>query len=362
VPEERFQFIRHLGYFRKVSADRVNPATHKVDSWFSLWCSQNSYKKLPKLRVTHGVVHPNYRGMRNQLMLFDRDYNIKFDDELLKCLNWSKNIIIDYLRTNNVFTTKLEFEEIDFNFQASPGSMYNSVYKTKGDLITDFSMREKLKSFINYDGPEKECWSLSPKIDYLPHKKIFEENFRCFEIPPLPTAARCMSVCQSFNKKLYTIHGSDSPIKVGVSFQHGGFNALFQSFAHKFPNFIIGGEGDCEKYDKTIQNTLRLTCRDIRKALIFDRDKYVEISKLLDAVYDDSMNTYVSLPWGQVVLIPGGMKSGDPDTTSDNTLMHFEVLLSFVKFYFPEVSSFREAMAKLFFALFSDDHLFMTND
>jgi hypothetical protein len=116
------------------------------------------------------------------------------------------------------------------------------------------------------------------------------------------------------------------------------------------------GQGDAQKWDKNFNSFLRLGCKKVRLSTFTDLTK--EIVQRVDFIYKDSMETACITPWMQVLLIKYYMKSGDPDTTYDNSIAHLGMVFAYVKSKFPHIQTFMDAMQLYRVAIYADDHIF----
>lgn len=319
--------------------------------------------KVP-LELNYVYARPTWAHVAKQIALFDHAPGVEgvpLDDDLQFNFEWAANQIVDWLGANKVYTTQISFEEIDWNLSASAGFKYSDVFgvKKKKDALKDPLVWKMLEDYWHSAHIEKyyPIWKVSPKVEYLKYNKfILEGSSRIFEIPPLHFLAYSHRLTQKFNKLLYAV--PNSPIAVGINFAQGGFADLVR----QLDSFYIKGMGDVTKWDKYFHHKLRKWCLYIRQKLIhpsYSPAKRRRIINRLIFIYQECVTSLTVTPWMQLLILLDYMKSGDPNTTPDNSLGHFVKWLSYARRYIPNVTIWN-LIKFIIIKLYADDHLFGT--
>jgi len=233
--------------------------------------------------------------------------------------NWATDQMLDMFKTHNVTSRVLTWGEIEYNPKSSPGVFYKDFYKFKKDYLDHNT--EDLARFWNVLGDPivssylSPCGSVAGKEEMQKMSKILEGDQRCFEIFNAPVTLSGNRLFQDLNHKLMKMPWR-LPFAVGVTLQYGGFHELMKAL----DDFDIKWTGDVKKWDKYYGRKLRLAVIRIRRALM----KFERTSDRVrfETLYRFLTQTYLMLPWGQIVLVMWAMKSGDPTTTYDNTIGH----------------------------------------
>jgi hypothetical protein len=298
---------------------------------------------------TYGYVAPDWDSLSTSISQFDH-----LDDQAVPDMNWARDQMVDMLRYFGVQSKVLKLEEVVFNLSANAGVFYQEEYGNKGATLK-FAANEVQEYWDQAHLVDAYPLSMIfPKHEYLPWEKVLSNNTRSIECAPLPHAAFQMRCNQNFNKTLASAKGL--PIIVGISFQHGGFDALIRKIMRHLGIWV---EGDLRKYDKHLMRALRLTCKYIREKLWVMTDSCMtlkEYKKREEFIYGYAVAAPVLTPWGQVLILPF-LKSGDGDTTYDGSLCHAIVKFDYIHTNVPSVTHWRDILNLIGIALYSDDHL-----
>jgi hypothetical protein len=351
INPKELKYVKHLGYLHNRGDYTTQPISCDATQVNSYWQKYDPtvYSKVP-VGMSHGYIKSTWTAIKNQFMLFDHP---PMDEEFPhSAIDWAEDQIVQHLEENEVESSIIELEQVEFTFMSSSGFYWNKL-GNKGEILTKY--RSKIDYFMDNAVRDQlvPLWKLSGKEEYQKFEKINEEDQRCFEIPPVDLLSLAHCYTQSFNKQLYTIH-ENSFVKVGISFDRGGFNNLLEKVGSLKRYY---GMGDCRKFDKWLLSQLLMHCMSIRLRLYKGPDKEKYRQHLL-YLYQQAINTPIITPWGQVLMVINYMKSGYWSTTPDNTLSHFMIVLGYIKTYFPGVQNFYDCRKLMEFALYSDDHLF----
>jgi len=357
-----FKFIRSLGYLPPMVGNEFDIKNElfsidgtTVNKWYN--AIDPEFKLCPDL--THSYVKTNWSAMEKQFRLFDLDPECKTFPR--KQADWAYQQVKQMFEVADVKSEVIPLEKVEWNFEASSGYMYQKLHGKKGKFLMTKEGVRQTRLFWAKAHKLKGCrvlWKVSGKEEYLPWKKIYNNDQRCFEIPDVMFLSYALRCVQKFNKKLYAKY-NELPIKIGASFQKGGLDRLLRRLEKKSGK---NGMGDCTKWDKHFNPILREYCKRLRVDL-FDGTPEMskeEFSKRMDFIYQQCVNSAVIMPWGQVLEILTGMKSGDPSTSVDNSIGHLIIVLAMIKYHFPHVQTYKDALAILDVDLYADDQIFST--
>jgi hypothetical protein len=330
-----------IGDFNVQTLHLINPYYHEYDKHL---------EKLP-VHLTHGYQKVTWNNVAQQFKLFDTpDPDNLPHEELL----WGAKQLIDEFRP--YVSTKIQsLDDISVNMKASAGKFYRDVYKSKKHyLLHEGSDVNDVWNFAHLMLDILFMWLVSGKEEYKKFEKMYSGDQRCFEIPPAPLQIYGARVCQYFNHCV-TENFSRLPIKTGIVFARGGFHRFISKF---FIKNGICGAGDVNKFDKYFSKEMRKYCLYIRKQLIHPESDVDEVKIRLDFLYNQSLTAALVLPWGQVFRSNGRMLSGDWNTSTDNSMIHVVLSYAMVKYFMPNVSSWRDCKKVINYAIYADDHLF----
>jgi len=167
-------------------------------------------------------------------------------------------------------------------------------------------------------------------------------------------------LCHDFNEMFYTFHQeSQFGSVVGLSPFHGGWDRLCRQHWHD-PRFTRESSAsiDVTQWDRSFSPYLFNLVVQVRRVICLEHgsEELREAVQVLPNLYKDVVGSAVVVPLrraAEVVLLTAGMKSGWVNTTTDNTLGHMLVLLTFM---------FHEGIADeigrgVCFSLYGDDNL-----
>ncbi len=301
--------------------------------------------------------------MEEAVMLFDIDTTAVKKSFPRPAMEQAYTILLNMFRDFRVKSEVLPLEYVDFNLMAASGALYTKQYGKKGQalmtpaVLQEIARYDKQAHIVNAE----PLWNGSGKEEIIALEKILKEiaDQRIFEIPPITFLAIELMKCQSFNKQMYT-HWSDWPIRVGAVLQKGGFDHI-----HKHSDIGgIKGMGDSKKWDKHFCDELRMFCCRLRCALFEPTEEITTemFTTQMKWIYEKCIRTYIVMPWGEVLRILTGMKSGDGNTTPDNSIGDLMVFFAYVIDALPEIKfkDWRQIVRILYPNIYSDDHDFCT--
>jgi hypothetical protein len=166
-------------------------------------------------------------------------------------------------------------------------------------------------------------WKLFGKTnEMLPLKKLENDDIRTICSPEVGVYWESAALLGAFDEQFERLRVGG--MSVGFVIAYGGLvHALQESVDDDF----LAMAGDIKKYDKDQRRKLvmrtafkmRMRCH---RATWMSRE---EFAKRLMYLYQQMLMAFVLLPWGQVVRIIRGMKSGWFGTSSDGSIVHIWV-------------------------------------
>jgi hypothetical protein len=347
--------LMHVGWIPRQITFSTDPDRTKPNRFYQEY--DPHLTKVP-VELSHGVIGETMAGINKQTLLFDNP-DVGVPDDLEPVITE----LIDMLRYYGVTSKTLSLDELVVNRNSGTGYWFKEKWKNKGRMLDDPKGRSYLDEHWmfahkrNYVTPTNVCG----KFEYAKNKKIQANDVRTFETFAAPDTLYGMRLCQHFNKKLAA---SGCPLfGVGSDFSRGGFDRLIRSITRdgKGGPFRTKGMGDVKKFDKHFMKTLRWICFRIRLALFEGTpEEKLEYEERLRYYYTHATHPFLLLPSGQLLFVLlGGMMSGDPSTTYDNSLAHAIMWLYHFKLNVPvEKFTWRYFLTKWGVSLYSDDNIF----
>jgi hypothetical protein len=141
-------------------------------------------------------------------------------------------------------------------------------------------------------------------------------------------------------------------IKYGLAKQYGGFHRAIAPLE----KFMLRIESDCSGWDR------KSPLGDVYKIRRHNLCVPYYLEELYQYVLYFTLNPHVILPNGKVVMLKTGNISGSNNTTTDNSILHFLVLIYlFFKLWvlkFPDYSpTIADIFTRAIFCIYSDDKL-----
>lgn len=185
-------------------------------------------------------------------------------------------------------------------------------------------LEDKGAFLAHYDREDTEAWFLDnetwweefPKVE--PQKP--EKRTRTICQPPAEIAILMKQYCHDFNQRMHNVWGSG----IGWSKWMGGCSKL----AGRFERFGYIEERDATAYDSTVPAELLRLVWELRWEAYADEHKTDLTRRILQLFFDTLSFTCVVSSNGEVYRKKGGMPSGSPTTTEDNTLVSLAIFLT----------------------------------
>ena len=248
----------------------------------------------------------------------------------------------------------LSVGDVQVELQKSAGVPYKYLGATKGMFLSIdpqpvYHMWEMAGVGSQQDPP---VWQIFVKEEPVKREKLEKGDFRVITSPPVDLFYLGAMLCQDFNSRM-TAHWFDLPSKVGFSKFYGGSQALFDSLRldeeHEWEAV------DFVRFDSGILATVFDHIKVFRWDCYHPEHQTPQNRNRLDFLYESIVNTVMMLPDGEVVQKDHGQPSGSPNTTYDNTLIHFWCLAyAWARLVDEDLTHFTKGAR---FALYGDDEL-----
>lgn len=242
--------------------------------------------------------------------------------------------------------------DVEFNMNTGAGVPFTQLGMRKkkeafkqGKILTDLCNR------LNHIPVDKDA----PKIELLDIVDLENEKLRDIKVSYLPHLAAQKLFYDAQNKAIIENH-MVGWIKYGAAKQYGGFHRMIKPL-EKHPDRI---QGDASRWDKSI---FLGPCYQVRNAHLKIND---ELKELFAWAMHFVLNPYIMLPDGKIVKLKTGNCSGRNNTTTDNSIAHWMILVYLffklqIKAYPNEKPSLSTVFANAIFCIYSDDFLGSTN-
>lgn len=251
----------------------------------------------------------------------------------------------------------IEFDEVEIQHATTPGIPYKWYVRTKADAMKAFA--PDIVSFWN--DAHKLCpnvyWHNFVKTELLPTAKLDVDDVRSITGPDIAYHFSVSRMSQDFNHRMYEAVDSFSTASaLGFNKFEGGLNRL----ADKVNELPYKEEADMSKYDARQARWLRMMCCYFRWKMLRQEDKTEENWMRLVYYYSQAIDSKLVLGMGWVLGTDHGMKSGDTNTSADNTLIHFIVLsLAYIRLVSDDYGHFKRNVRPF---LYGDDELLSMSD
>lgn len=353
----RCKFIKHVGWIPLRTSNSRQSERNTLDTK-TVGLLKASGLKFNEDAYT--LVQPTYEGCHNAMLRYDKPPV----DLPLESTEYAKERLLMEFKPYAGTCPLASEEEMEWNRKASAGHYFKTVFgcKDTGEVLDSPFLMDQMREFARKP-TFPTLWMASVKEELLPKEKVLQNIPRTFIIPDKRQHYLNQVLLQT-QHKLFVALGSSlgSFMLCGSSMFYRGFTRIMDilsSYKYKFA-------GDASKWDSSpMMEHFVAFCIPVRECLFapegntnreraFSRHLF---SKQLYDSYLDMVQSYVLLPTGEVILLPGGMNSGDKRTTDDNTLIHRGVTHAIE--YMTKCTFHVEVEA--LWRLYSDDHVAATS-
>jgi len=306
------------------------------------------------------LVQPTYDGCFNAMLRYDKP-PVDLPEAPTQ---YARERLLAYFKPYAGTCPLAAEEDMEWNRKASAGHYFKTMYgcKNTGDILDTPALMDQMRKFARK--PEwPTLWMASVKEELLPKEKVMQNVPRTFIIPDKRQHYLNQVLLQTQHKLFVKLGASlESFMLCGSSMFYRGFTRIMDTLSFYRYKFA----GDASKWDSSpMMNHFTAFCVPVRELLFcpegetnreraFNRHMF---SEMLHDSYLDMVESYVLLPTGEVILLPGGMNSGDKRTTDDNTLIHGGITHAIE--YMVKCTYHVEVEA--LWRLYSDDHVAATN-
>lgn len=352
--KEPLKYIHRIGFLDRMETKGRENIKSITDTDFLEWLYENDFK----YEDLYDVSCDTHENANKSILKYDApEADFTLCDQ--ECLRGARADVLDLWRVMDNSARILEFGEVTYVPATNPGAIYKMAgFKTKRDAVV-YCMPEikefwKTAHLQEYD----VLWKQAAKIELLKKTKLAASDLRGFTCPPVDFFASKARMCQHFNELSHQwAYNLTTMQRCGVALQHGGFNWLMSQMEG-----MTVGEGDCNKWDGPLSKHLFDVCIQVRYNCWDKKGMAVgEWWQRMRYYYNQTVNSYILLPSGQVIRKFIGNPSGDVNTTMDNCIMHMFVICYVWRRFFG-ASHLREPKSTFpIFNLYADDNVFGTN-
>lgn len=337
--------LRCVGRMAKAPGLYQNPSRADYDQWFTAYLVEWNIKDTFE---DYNICFPSYKRelkavSRYGLPTVEKPPSAEIQEILLE---WMEREFGHYVEGYKV----LDFEEVDIQGSTTPGIPYKWYYRTKREAIR--KCPADIQSFWDYAHiiQAPVLWHNFVKTELLEQAKLDEDNVRSITGPDIAFHYSYCRMVQDFNHRLYNI-----PLKTTSAMGFNKFNGGLNTLAEKINKHPHKEEADMSKYDARQARWIRRLCMEFRWRMLRPEDRTPENRQRLEYYYSQSIDSLMVLTMGYVLRVDHGMMSGDPNTTVDNTLIHFIVMAySYIMTVSSDYSHFK---ANVETAHYGDDEL-----
>jgi len=346
----------------------------KEDARFTLWLGQNGYGKwVEKEKYAVGDIR-NRRSLWAEVNKYHKQYTapppfVQAAGET--AVSFCATMQIRCFLRNQV---KLDVLSplgalLKMNNNTSPGFPWRVKFQTKKDLVNDvtgsallWDRVSDLSNKFSDDFGFKHCFYSFLKEELRPLEKLnsVPPKIRSISGAPVDMCIVGNTMCGMYNDAFYSCHNQAGfGSVVGVSPFHGGWDRL-HAMHFRDPYYVrtFAVSLDVSQWDRSFSPYLFQCVLRIRKA-VTDEVGTDELKRLvnsgLSALYRDVVNSLVAVPDSATTVLVemlGGMKSGWINTTTDNTIGHYIVLVSLLAHH----DALHTVGKEFMFSLYGDDN------
>jgi len=334
-----------VGRFRKTGSLYQNPNHRQYDENFSAYLMDRGVRDtFDEYNVCRPTARRELKAIsRYGLPTREEPPSVQEQERLL---DWMEREFGPYVEGYRV----LQPEEVDVQGGTTPGIPYKWYCRTKRDAVRNHST--DLIAFWKYAHKIKQpvIWHNFVKEELLDQVKLDEDNVRSITGPDIAYFVCFSMLVQDFNHKLY-----EACLQTSSSLGFSKFYRGLERVAKKINKHPHKEEADMSKYDARQARWIRLLIMKFRWRMLREEDRTQENYERLSYYYDQAIRSYIATGMGWVLYADHGMKSGDPNTTPDNTLIHFAVLaLAYMRNVSKDYNHFKENVEA---CLYGDDEL-----
>jgi hypothetical protein len=308
--------LRCVGRLAKAPGLYQNPARTDYDKWFSEYLIHHGIRDTFE---DFNICFPTFRRelkavSRYGLPTVEKPPPAEIQENLLE---WMEREFGHYVEGYKV----LDFEQVDIQGSTTPGIPYKWYYRTKREAIRKCST--DITAFWEYAHiiQAPVLWHNFVKTELLPQEKLEEDNVRSITGPDIAYHFSYCRMVQDFNHRMYEI-----PLRTSSAMGFNKFYGGLGTLAEKINKHPFKEEADMSKYDARQARWVRHLCMEFRWRMLRQEDRTPENRQRLEYYYKQSIDSYLVTTTGYVLFVDHGMMSGDPNTTVDNTLIHFIVM------------------------------------
>lgn len=348
--------LKYLGRFHKF---QTPPRPMYLDNDLLMVCPENSINYLPADLSNDAF----YKGLAKFGKVAPTGYNeCAFQIAVLMMRKHFND-----LRGARVAT----MDEIlcDMKLDTSPGPALKSMYRTKGEAVSDARFWYWYKEFsrgMHLLGGERSFWGACSKQELRPREKVVEGKTRVFMSGSLFMYIFMSVYNKGFNDRFYeTVFKTDSC--VGMSKFSGGFHLVYNKL--RWQNNC--GSLDASGWDTTMFPAMMWAIAQFRFECLtgYDPSEASRVAIAMANIYQQVIESYIITPAGELCLKEQGNPSGSSNTIVDNTIGHYilkayDWLISVYQFPTLDMweTYYDQFSANVDMNLFGDDDMFSVSE
>lgn len=258
--------------------------------------------------------YPTKKHVEMSWRRFDKlpTYSFRGDEDF----QLSRNAMIDILSPALLGSKLVHLNDVvsEFQVDASAGFKFSlSGMKKKKDVLKSYNVNDLISPALCGTKP---IWSLAGKLEWLPREKYEQRlKMRTFIIPPVDLLACQQMFFADQNSRLKQFSWS----YYGFNPYNGGADALGKLLEKKKFKF----EWDGVDWDRLLPHMKEVY--DMRTHFLPELDR--EMFFLMEWTVENTVGSFIYLPHGDVVYKWFGNNSGSGDTTVDNILAMWQVVV-----------------------------------
>lgn len=275
----------------------------------------------------YNVIRDTFVGVNKSVLKYDNPEGIQVPPDIWEASLAAVKRQLSFLEGQCVI---LPMGQVEIVKSTSPGYVYTSTLgcKTKEEavrkhfsLVAWFWFRAHIEQY-------PVLWKQSGKVELAKRAKLDNNDIRGFTVSPVDLNVSLACMNDDFDKKLlqYGNAFERTSSRYGMVMQHGGFSAYWQWMAQGRPAGSRFTSSDVDKFDAAFKRALFEAEMQVR-FMAWDKKGITveEWWERMNYYYQETIESYIVLPTGQVVQKHTGNPSGKKGTTVSNIIGHMLV-------------------------------------
>lgn len=309
-----------------------------------------------------GIPTPNPDAAFKSLGKYGKP-TVNMSDKDVILLNKAFSMMVDhfypYMGESDVLSLEESISRLDLS--TTCGAPFNTVYKTKRDLMLDDDIRLWLEEDwerLAEDPLYTMIFSSSLKEELRTALKIEQNSIRTFCAGAADATIQGNRLFVDQNERMYNSHLKSASV-IGMSPLKGNWDMLYR----KLNVFKNGYALDESQYDSSLREFLMWGCAKFRYMCLASKWQTPAMLRRVKTYYRNLINTLILTAEGILVMKKLGNPSGSVNTVTDNTLILYWIMsfawLKTVPESMASLACFEDSTAK---ALLGDDNTWTVSD